>query len=180
LRNLTLGTLIVVGGTLAALPFRRSQPIEPQIPAVPTIAPAFPTLQGMLVDDREPKPEWIDRIIPEVRTPPAAWHQPRELSAPLTYEDLAVPISKPLLIEQRFNATAPVPRPHQGRLEVNLASSEMGPRTSEDEAPTSHSILDGNEVSKTILDSANLAEMRLEQLPKRKEAQREHFWIRQP
>ena len=135
LRTLTLGVLIVSGGTLAALPFRRYHAI-PDSSATPVHAtgPTNSALQmvanGSISGTDFAPPQMAEAILPgsilathsdnlgisgtqqgnlnsSDRIPPLA----RTASAsggPLTYEDLVLPIEMPDLVQQRFNATAAV------------------------------------------------------------------------
>ncbi|WP_040770615.1 hypothetical protein [Novipirellula maiorica] len=141
MRNLTLGVLIVSGGTLAALPFRRA----PEIVAPETIdqmpgssvnaqtsagtvenhfsqgaAPSYgspvpPSLRTDLTEDLVLETTTIEAMDTE-SFDSFSWNKPHASESwpsrrhqsykPLTYEDLAVPISRPDVIQDRFNATA--------------------------------------------------------------------------
>lgn len=123
LRTLSLGVLIVCGGTLAALPFRRYHSIhdasaEPsQVtgpsqtelhstqfdPTRASDAERLTSLSQSQIDDR--LSAYADAYA--VASSPANQRR-RQLDIPLTYEDLAVPIDQPKPIMERFNATAPV------------------------------------------------------------------------
>lgn len=112
MRILTLGVLIVSAGTLAALPFRRYQTV-PDASSGPVQATG-PTqsavdhsrLPALAVDDAVAAPQ-IDEFLEQVPLHQAAAASRREhVSAPLTYDDLAVPINQPRYIRERFSATA--------------------------------------------------------------------------
>ncbi|GAA5505029.1 hypothetical protein [Novipirellula caenicola] len=141
MRNLTLGVLIVSGGTLAALPFRRA----PEIVAPDTIdqmpgsllntqtsvaagqnrlspeaarsygSPVPPSLRTDLTEDLVLETTTIDAMDTQ-SFDSFSWNKPsvteswasrrHQAYKPLTYEDLAVPISRPDVINDRFSATA--------------------------------------------------------------------------
>lgn len=141
MRNLTLGVLIVSGGTLAALPFRRAPEIvapetidlmpgsllsaqTPQVPhpnrssqgAVQSYAsPVPPSLRTDLTEDLVLETTTIDALETE-SFDSFSWNKPtiadswanrrQQAYKPLTYEDLAVPISRPDVVNERFSATA--------------------------------------------------------------------------
>ena len=123
LRTLSLGVLIVCGGTLAALPFRRYHSIQ-DASAEPSqvTGPSQTELQSTQFDpsrasnaERFPslvQSQFEDRFAGyadsyAVASSPATKRQ-RQLDIPLTYEDLATPIDPPAAIEQRFSATVGV------------------------------------------------------------------------
>ena len=135
LRTLTLGVLIVSGGTLAALPFRRYQAI-PDSSTTPVHATG-PTNSALQMGAINPvsdaifsPPQMADAILPgsilatHVDTDgPGELQQPHSNSldqitkfakterfpdVPLTYEDLMLPIEMPEIVRERFNATAAV------------------------------------------------------------------------
>ncbi|WP_442511005.1 hypothetical protein SH528x_002660 [Novipirellula sp. SH528] len=141
MRNLTLGVLIVSGGTLAALPFRRAPEIvapetiellpgsllsaqtpsspdqtRPSRGAVQTYAtPVPPSLRTDLTEDLVLETTTIDALDTK-SFDSFSWNKPsvadswanrrQQAYKPLTYEDLAVPISRPDVVNDRFNATA--------------------------------------------------------------------------
>ena len=139
LRTLTLGVLIVSGGTLAALPFRRYQAI-PDASAVPTqvTGPAQSALDGPVPGRRSDavvreSPDAADLNDAVLASHVPSWQppttpRPRQLDVPLTYDDLAVPIDQPKPIQDRFNATAAVRQIQVERERV--ASLEMPPMES--------------------------------------------------
>ena len=194
MRNLTLGLLIVASGTLAALPFRRTQSVDPPIPETSPLDPvslsnpAFPSPIGMLVDQSEPQAEWLDRLVPEPRETPPPWQNQRELSAPLTYEELAVPITRPEKIEQRFSATQPVQTsaPHNlieansNRFIASAAPLVNSNVRTQNQPEQERSVLIAEPAEQTTLASTPLGESTLEQLPKQETSERQRFWIRQP
>ena len=131
MRTLTLGVLIVSGGTLAALPFRRYQAI-PDSSSTPVHATG-PTDSALKMGAINPisgpaftPPQMADAMIPGsilATHSDAAVEDPdlnsldrianlsktgRSPDAPLTYEDLVLPIEMPDIVQQRFNATAAV------------------------------------------------------------------------
>ena len=191
--------MIVAGGILAALPFRRTEPINESsfdsAPKSPTTVtnPSYPSPVGMLVDQAEPADEWLARLAPTpaTTTPPFPVH--RELSAPLTYEQLAVPISRPEIIEQRFTAAeevGPVESKHRRPNAAQVPSTSVHQPTQGNHSlvvagpPKAikqiESVLIG-EITETVsLASTPLGEKSIEQLPKKSESTRERFWIRQP
>ncbi len=111
MRTLTLGVLIVSGGILASLPFRRYQSIPdastgPVQATGPTQSAMTDTSLKMLVDS--PADSSVEEA-PLAEIPIWSPPQPpprRSVSSPLTYEDLLVPIDRPGEVEQRFSATA--------------------------------------------------------------------------
>lgn len=120
MRTLTLGVLIVSGGTLAALPFRRYQVIQ-DASAVPTqvTGPSQSALRSNPPEDSGSEIQQLPSIA-EVETlmdlsPEAPSFgnvgRPaprRHVDIPLTFDDLAVPIDQPKPVQDRFNATAAV------------------------------------------------------------------------
>ncbi len=102
LRTHVLGVLIVSGGTLAALPFRRYQPIPdasaaPTQVTGPTQSDIGDTKLHMLADhsgsDEASDAAASDLLVAQLpHWTPAAAPQPRHVTIPLTYEDLAVPV----------------------------------------------------------------------------------------
>ena len=170
MRNLTLGTIIVVGGLLAAIPFRRDavhpESSDPNALATgPTSAPfaiatsaplnppwdTEPSLAGQpeSASGRSQSNGWPNQYLPDppsqgfaaparseafAATGPDAIpsHQParprRDGRLPLTYNDLAVPLSNPHFPDQRFNALSgspsnPLPRqsmPPIGKAEARV------------------------------------------------------------
>ncbi|MCC9655623.1 hypothetical protein [Rhodopirellula halodulae] len=147
MRNLTLGTIIVVGGLLAAIPFRRDavhpeasdpnalatgptsasfgfatadqtdlpwQQAASQSPHAPTTAQ---TASGGWPEHMQPDPMAEGTAAPsrsQAFAQPSASTIPshqaarprRDTRLPLTYDDLAVPLSNPHFPDQRFNALA--------------------------------------------------------------------------
>ena len=194
MRNLTLGLMIVAGGTIAALPFRRTQtgdnPLREETAAdsYPVEVPAFPVPVGMSVDPREPQAEWIEKLALPDRDQTARFPVQRELSSALSYDDLAVPITRPQTIEKRFSATVKSSAPkvdRENKLVDALAGNE--PPAGNWEAPTSKDTPPTEEhtpmtvPSKTTsLASTPIGEPEFRQLPKQNASSRERFWIRQP
>ncbi|WP_047814190.1 hypothetical protein [Rhodopirellula islandica] len=168
MRNLTLGTIIVVGGLLAAIPFRRDavhpESSDPNALATgPTSAPfAIATSdpltppwdsgtsgagQAATFSAQAQTTGWPNHRAPD---PPRQGHAapsraddfastgpgviPTEQAArsrrdsrlPLTYDDLAVPLSSPHFPDQRYNALAGSPSnplPPIGKAEVRVQGS---------------------------------------------------------
>ena len=135
LRTLTLGVLIVSGGTLAALPFRRYQAIpDSSTSPVHVTGPTHSALQMGQLDaiagDAFLPPQITDAMLPgsilathasagkatgpQAQTQPPATQEAtlasrkRQFDVPLTYEDLVLPIEVPGVVQERFNATAAV------------------------------------------------------------------------
>lgn len=114
MRTLTLGVLIVSGGTLAALPFRRYQTIpdasaEPVQATGPTQTAIESTELRILVNaqDAQSQAELNQTLVAQLPpwSTPAEPRQTRSVNMPLTYEDLAVPVDAPAAVEQRYSAT---------------------------------------------------------------------------
>ena len=135
MRTLTLGVLIVSGGTLAALPFRRYQAIPDS--SITPVHATGPTDSALKMGTINPisgtvftPPQMADAMIPgSILAPhseaplPGSAEDPhlnslnrisqrakteRSPDAPLTYEDLVLPIQMPDILQERFNATAAV------------------------------------------------------------------------
>ena len=136
LRNLTIGVLILVGGTLAALPFRRYVPI-PDPSSVPKEAtgPTMSSLRGTnleIVESRQ-----IPKLNTLTTTQLPQWRpEPQPVSrrgVPVRYEDLAVPIDAADPSEKNFPASVSSQneRVKSERLEtetaLNLDRSSMQP-----------------------------------------------------
>ena len=135
MRTLTLGVLIVSGGTLAALPFRRYQAIpDSSTSPVHVTGPTSSALQmdaaNAISSGAFGPPQMAEAILPgsilathsknigvsgtqqgdqksSDRIPSLANTKPAH-GGPLTYEDLVLPIEMPDIVQQRFNATAAV------------------------------------------------------------------------
>ena len=138
MRTLTLGVLIVSGGTLAALPFRKYQAIPdassaPAQVTGPTQSALDQSNNSVLVTNdslaKEPPKQTseerfvaldtaaldaavLDASVVASNLPPwqpnAPSPTPRSSDIPLSYEDLALPIDQPPPIVKRFNATVPI------------------------------------------------------------------------
>ncbi len=137
MRSLTIGALIVCGGTIAALPFRRDAAVEtPAAPASGLIT--IPMSELAITSDSVPYDPWFvdsdashrapatwnssrtspatslasqSAPSPALQTlrgiPSSAQPQPRrDLHLPLTYDDLAVPLTTTHFRDGRFNALA--------------------------------------------------------------------------
>ena len=157
MRTLTLGILIVSGGTLAALPFRRYQAI-PDSSTTPIHATG-PTISALQMDANSSisqaifsPPQMSEAMLPgsilapHSETPGVAGTKQRQESSsnrvtsmartppshgsPLTYEDLVLPIEMPDIVQQRFNATAAVKSIQMERERVaKTDKSKMEPMT---------------------------------------------------
>lgn len=132
MRNLILGTLIVIGGIIAALPFRRAPEQNRPDAAEFSLATGPPGLftanaDSVLVDDwfTDSRPDLTqDAVHSQAGVPlslasamqssealrgipsDAISRPRRDLKLPLTYEDLAVPLATPLYGDGRFDALA--------------------------------------------------------------------------
>lgn len=203
LRTITLGALVICGGTLAALPFRRyeSTPAPPSAPAHLT-GPTESSLRPALGPPADGGPAGaaipLDGAAALATTAPGAdqaWpgtgqrFRPRQ-GVPLTYEDLEVPISLPPPIADRFNATAPIRalEAEQERLTDSrrlelvmppaeaLAQSQLAQiETAASEFVAEHR--EGPAVSGALVSAR---ETRLDTLPKPAAGDRQRHWIRQP
>lgn len=130
MRNLTLGILIILGGFVAALPFRRSVP-SPSTDAIDSHRATGPSSDLAMTDDavpfdplfetpgaiRMPQPTHSlpgspASLASAMRSPEAPQGIPsdavarprRDLRLPLTYDDLAVPLATPHYTDGRFDA----------------------------------------------------------------------------
>jgi hypothetical protein len=194
LRTLTLGVLIVSGGTLAALPFRHgpspsdasttpatvSGPIHTLLDSIPE-APSDSAVA--LADHRlDSLPSW---------QPTSAPRPPRQPDIPLTYEDLALPIDQPSVIEQRFTATARVrdklragETPINESADVALVMPEMETLTLEQrdhlESLPPATLPPAEPRAGGRLASSSPAGPRFQPLPQPEPETRQHHWIRQP
>lgn len=128
MRNLTLGVLIVTGGTLAALPFRRSPAIpDASLHASPGSVQATGPFQSSLenapvqVADMQSNravvhsfshqeipglSEFMGEQDPSLDLVAAAPQRNDNAVRPLTYEDLMAPIVRPQRVQDRFEAIA--------------------------------------------------------------------------
>ena len=169
LRTLTLGVLIVSGGTLAALPFRRYHAI-PDSSTTPVHATG-PTNSALEMGATSPvsgaafaPPQMAEAILPgsilathskntgvsgtQPRRPtgsdritPLAKTEPSH-GGPLTYEDLVLPIEMPDIVQQRFNATAAVKSIQMDKDRfANTDKSRMEPMTATSSGSAGPSLL---------------------------------------
>ncbi|MFK8110575.1 MAG: hypothetical protein AB8B91_00145 [Rubripirellula sp.] len=124
MRTLTLGVLIVAGGTLAALPFRRYQAI-PDASAEP-VHVTGPEHSALTVPPSQLAESSADPVSEETlaslqaqvlsievprfqrQSVSIAPESPRSIDVPLTFEDLMDPIDQPSPIKQRYSATTPI------------------------------------------------------------------------
>ncbi len=132
MRNLTIGALIVCGGTIAALPFRRDSIDSPPGEPAPSLVTSLSS-ELAISNEAVPNDPWFvdpqsSQRTEELRrhasssmslvsqTPPRetvrgipsdAKERPRRgLHLPLTYDDLAVPLSGTQFSDGRFDALA--------------------------------------------------------------------------
>ncbi|QEF99585.1 hypothetical protein Mal15_36510 [Stieleria maiorica] len=111
MRRISLGILILGGGILFSLPFRKSKLPDPS-----TVQEGLKGTRPTSFDDasiemlvREVTEEVHVPVVYDPQTdycPPAQPQQTRQL--PLTYQDLAVPVDRDPFYESHFNATADV------------------------------------------------------------------------
>lgn len=199
MRTLTLGVLIVSGGILAALPFRRYQTIPdaslgPAQATGPTQSAISDTSLQMLVDSQTASSaEETPAADLPIWSPPAQ-PQRRNASIPLTYEDLMVPIDRPDQVEQRFSATVSARQSRQddGRLpEIVMPALESLGLTQQDEIKSQISVvavdtdrpqsMSHDTHRKTTLASASWRSGATDALPPSDQTtRRERHWIRQP
>jgi hypothetical protein len=151
---LTLGVLIVTGGTLAALPFRRSPaipdaslqtrpdavhatgPLESALEIVPgqvaAMHPDRPTVHSVLhqeipgLNEFMGEPERLQDLVA------AAPRGPNNAARPLTYEDLMAPIVRPQSVQDRFQAIASV----RDTVIQNTAIQNTAAETGQPQPPT--------------------------------------------
>lgn len=151
MRNLTLGTIIVAGGLLAAIPFRRDAATSDTTPqntlatgptsmpfATPTTDPLIPPWQNQTRPGPPALASATQQLAAHTGTnqqvpmhrgagPPTGFNEfadaptksiptqraprmRRDTQLPLTYDDLAVPLSNPHFPDRRYNALAEQPR----------------------------------------------------------------------
>lgn len=206
MRTLTLGVLIVSGGTLAALPFRKYQAI-PDASAAPAhiTGPTQSALDSVettqLVNNRvttDPRPSEVhEQTLAALETtlasteprwqpePPAL--RPRNAEVPLTYDDFALPIDPPPPIVKRFNATVPIreetlDRERMAAL-VMPAMEELAVKEQlelQRVAESAREIVAAAEQSRATGSLASSREKHVEHLPESTDTERDRFWIRQP
>ncbi len=163
LRTLTLGVLVVSGGTLLALPFRR-HPATPDASVAPA-ALSGPS-QSALDTTLEPQSRQTTAIADNTLDSLPVWNptpvvrQSRQLDIPLTYEDLALPIDQPAAIEQRFSATARVQEKKEARrresamVMPSLESLTLQQREQMETLPTPETYPDENRAGGRLASSA--------------------------
>jgi len=218
LRNLTLGALIVSVGTLAALPFRRSAPDvdrlpQPSIKHAVSVAP--PLREGRRTNPPTKSPvehsqssEAVDPVAQleaEIRaidafadpaSPAYSWNKPSEPTKPqkalkpLTYEDLAVPLARPPLVQERFNAMGPPTSDSSEASKPALVASEdarrMRPLTmndSDQQLVRTQALSPANKKVGQEARFTSPAERDVEPalpLPSEPAAPRQRYWIVQP
>lgn len=111
MRRLTLGALILGGGTLLSLPFRR-----PDVPDPASIRDGVDQKKVDVLDDHSL--EMLVREVTQDVQVPSVYHPHTDYAPaasslqtrtqPLTYEDLAVPVDRDPIHEKNFNASADV------------------------------------------------------------------------
>lgn len=108
--------LIVTGGSLAALPFRKYQSSVPETSGpVQATGPTERSLQQTKIeflaqeqsspDQTAPPAEFGKHPLPPWQAEPVVQTRRRLPDQPLTYEDLAVPIAQPEHLRERFSAS---------------------------------------------------------------------------
>ena len=129
MRIVTVGVLIVAGGTLAALPFRRYQTI-PDASSSPgqLTGPSHSILHDESAESQlaiesmpsppMPKPGEFNQSTPSWAPPSQRPRAPRQLDIPLTFEDLSVPLVAPDPLKERYSATVDVQRERRQRQRV--------------------------------------------------------------
>ncbi len=202
LRTLTLGVLIVSGGMLAALPFRRYQAI-PDASSAP--AQVTGPMQSVLESHQPAALAIIDRsgsgtaetncgdfllATPLDRTGGhrqnvALDRSPRRANIPLTFEDLQMPIAQPDLIKERFNATAPIraERLDQERMAelVMPALESLAIEQVEQIQQAATRFAEASRPKAKVAGSlASSQQQHLDPLPKTDSSERPRHWIRQP
>ena len=207
MRTLTLGVLIVSGGTLAALPFRKYQAIPdassaPAQVTGPTQSALDQSDNSVLVTNDSPAKEppkptteekfvALDTAFLPSNLPPWQPNAPlptsRSSEIPLTFDDLAFPIEPPPPIAQRFNATVPI---REQTLEQERVSALVMPAMEQLAATQQLELKQVAESVRTLSDRLNesratgsLASSRdtgAETLPDETPGNRDRHWIRQP
>ncbi len=201
MRTLTIGVLVVAGGTLAALPFRRYQAIPdassaPAQVTGPMQSVLESTSPATIAAELESKPPSTQAPVGDyLPTDFAARraNQRRDLAQfatrradiPLTYEDLEVPIDQPDPIKQRFNATAPIRAEQLERERVTalvMPKMETLAITEVQQIQQAASrFAEGSKATGNV--TGSLASSRAEQiddLPASPDSHRQRHWIRQP
>ncbi|MGB7323341.1 MAG: hypothetical protein WBD31_00615 [Rubripirellula sp.] len=129
MRNLTLGVLIVTGGALAAIPFRRHNSMSDD--TLPPGTATGPSISALDFPPPDSIASTLDSDLPLPGSLPI-WHRgglpklpPRQVDVPLSFDDLMVPIDQPKPIRQRFAATSENHR--EKRDQERITSLEMPP-----------------------------------------------------
>lgn len=200
LRTLTLGVLIVSGGTLAALPFRRYQAIpdassaplqvtgpshsaldSPQLESVEANSPPDAASGQSGVNSRLAAA--ASRPWPQPVAPPA----PRTIDIPLTYEDLAQPIDQPAPIQRRYSATAMARQKQierQRATELVMPAMESLALSQQQELEQAMAAADRpaatSRATGTLASSTSPPERNIQPLPEAASDPRQRHWIRQP
>ena len=201
MRTLTLGVLIVSGGTFAALPFRRyhgipdasATPVQVTGPTHSALDAAEPGsgVFNALATGESPGdavaeleglaaklPSWSEAVAPQ---------PPRRVDIPLSYEDLAQPIDPPVAIEERFNATSTVREKQLQRERVAglvmpaMESLAVAQQQQLQQAADSLSAVGAQTPpASASLASTSSRDQHLERLPRAEPVERDRHWIRQP
>jgi hypothetical protein len=135
LRTSTLAALVIAGGTIAALPFRRfSSDMDEPAPATgPTSSvlgeAEFPILKSVAHDRHQSQISAAPSPGQRIELPPWDASTPdiepeRRVDLPLTFDDLMLPIDRPRPIAEQFEAVvdrsvAPEPPPSDRRQQVS-------------------------------------------------------------
>lgn len=118
MRKLTLGAVIIGGALLASLPFRRFAPVEDASDGLleqasgPTQSELSGTSLEMLVEEVSAEAPIVFSSESSFQRPAVSPPKPH---TPLTYEDLAVPITENPIYQKKFNATVEVNQALQER-----------------------------------------------------------------
>ena len=201
MRTLTLGVIVVAGGTLAALPFRRYQAI-PDASSAP--AQVTGPMQSVLESsspaavasdlDSYPAPgpvsygDYVPTDLTQRRSldrRAASQMMRRRAEIPLTYEDLEVPIDQPEPIKQRFNATAQIraellERERVAGLVMPKMESLAVEQIQQIEKVATRFAEEAPDLPKVSGSLASSREAHVDRLPKSTDANRQRHWIRQP
>jgi hypothetical protein len=191
LRTLTLGLLVASGGTLAALPFRR-YPVLPDASSAPAqlTGPTRSALDKPAIDEPEvetaahvsmlaslPPLPGLDSPLPVPNAPP----QRLRMDVPLSYEDLALPLDQPPVIDERFNATTKVHRQRLEQERVDLVMPDIESLAAKQQKELQRAATTAQQQLATGTQaSSERRDAQIERLPESSPAERERHWIRQP
>lgn len=181
-RNLTIGALIIIGGTVAALPFRRAS-VATGPENNESVLATGPSSDLTTTGDSVPFEQlWVasesnygvpsrsaagspTSLASQVRSADAPQGIPsnavarprRDLRVPLSYDDLAVPLNTPHFTDGRFDALAT----HQDRARQNASPLAQSPTDSiANRTPRSNGIPRGYESMKVAADPSDSVDRR--------------------